>query len=160
VKAFLIVILSLSFALSAYGQDMADSGFNWNDTALKINSSRIMITEYELDGPCTVGPCYNTGLNHFVYDTLIDFLKKNPTIKIEIAFYYNWHLSPENPLRQKRADNMKQTLIDKGINENRLIAKGYGKRKQSIHEKQIDRIITDAMKARKREIGIEVIIRN
>jgi len=59
---------------------------------------------------------------------VVTLLKKNPSLKIEIASHtdsrgeedYNLSLS------QKRAENVVQFLIENGINESRLTAKGYG----------------------------------
>ena len=61
-------------------------------------------------------------------ELLIDVLEKNPTIKIELASHtdcrgkdaYNEILS------QKRAESVVKYLIGKGIDANRLTAKGYG----------------------------------
>ena len=59
---------------------------------------------------------------------LTDFLKRNPELKVELAGHtddvgnaqYNLKLSAE------RAEVVRKALIDNGINENRLTAKGYG----------------------------------
>ena len=61
-------------------------------------------------------------------DKLVELLKKNPTVKIEISGYtddkgdekYNQVLS------QKRAESVMDYLIQKGIDKIRLTAKGYG----------------------------------
>lgn len=61
-------------------------------------------------------------------DNLVDLLKKNPTVKIEISGHtddkgdavYNKNLS------QKRAESVLNYLTQKGIAATRLIAKGYG----------------------------------
>ncbi|MCX6183169.1 MAG: OmpA family protein [Bacteroidetes bacterium] len=60
-------------------------------------------------------------LNIFIKEALIP----NPTMSIELKAYSD---SRENEdLSQKRADAIVQYLIEKGIDPNRLIAKGYGK---------------------------------
>jgi len=59
---------------------------------------------------------------------LIEFLKRNPELKVELAGHtddvgnaqYNQKLSAD------RAEVVRQALISNGINENRLTAKGYG----------------------------------
>jgi outer membrane protein OmpA-like peptidoglycan-associated protein len=61
-------------------------------------------------------------------NSLVDTLKKKPTMKIEIAGHtdnvgedlINLHLS------QKRADAIRGYLLSKGIVEDRVLAKGYG----------------------------------
>lgn len=59
---------------------------------------------------------------------LVEFLNRNPELKVELAGHtddvgsanYNLKLSSE------RAEVVRQALIDKGIEETRLLAKGYG----------------------------------
>jgi OmpA-OmpF porin, OOP family len=61
-------------------------------------------------------------------DILLDFMKRNPTVRIEVAGHtdnsgddtYNLNLS------QRRAESIKKHLVDKGIEESRIEAKGYG----------------------------------
>ena len=58
-------------------------------------------------------------------------MQKNPTLRIEISGHtdnvgkddYNMTLS------ENRAKSVRQWLIDKGINTQRIVAKGYGKTK-------------------------------
>ncbi len=62
---------------------------------------------------------------------LADFLKRNPELRVELAGHtdkvgsekYNQKLSAD------RAEVVRQALVDKGIEENRLTAKGYGSTK-------------------------------
>jgi peptidoglycan-associated lipoprotein len=71
----------------------------------------------------------------FLYRTLVD----NPTIIIELQAHtdtrgadaYNLDLS------QRRAQSCVDYLISKGIPRDRMVAKGYGKRKPRISDKQI-----------------------
>lgn len=64
-------------------------------------------------------------------ETIEQLMKNNPTIKIEISGFtdnvgkdaYNMNLS------QKRAESVRQALIQKGVKEDRLVAKGYGNSK-------------------------------
>ncbi len=61
-------------------------------------------------------------------DTLVDMLNLNPTITIELMSHTD-HVGsdPFNfDLSQKRAQSVVDYLIDKGINSQRLVAKGYG----------------------------------
>lgn len=71
----------------------------------------------------------------FLYSTLVD----NPTIIIELQAHtdtrggdsYNLDLS------QRRAQSCVDYLITKGVARERMVAKGYGKRKPRISDKQI-----------------------
>ena len=66
--------------------------------------------------------------SHFGIQILADFLKRNPELRVELAGHtddvgteaYNQKLSSE------RAEVVREALIAKGIEENRLTAKGYG----------------------------------
>ena len=59
---------------------------------------------------------------------LTEFLRRNPELKVELAGHtdnvgnaqYNQKLSAE------RAESVRKALVDNGINENRLTARGYG----------------------------------
>ena len=63
-----------------------------------------------------------------VLDNVVSIMKQNPTLKIELSSHtdsrgnddYNMKLS------QRRADAAVAYIVAKGINRNRLIAKGYG----------------------------------
>lgn len=67
--------------------------------------------------------------NKKIVDSLYLFLQEHQELKIEIAAYSNCRGSEKYNLRltERKANQLKQFLIEKGINENRLIAKGYGR---------------------------------
>lgn len=64
-------------------------------------------------------------------DKIVRFLVDNPTYKIEIASHTDSRGSDEYnlDLSQKRAQAVVDYLVRKGIDKNRLIAKGYGESK-------------------------------
>ena len=64
-----------------------------------------------------------------VLDSLIDFLKINNNLVIEISSHTDEHGSDpyNNKLSQERAQSVVDYLIAKEISMERLIAKGYGK---------------------------------
>ena len=57
------------------------------------------------------------------------FISKNPQLEIEIGGHTNGWCSPEfaTELSEARAEEVYQYLLSKGINENQLTFKGYGK---------------------------------
>ena len=59
---------------------------------------------------------------------IVDFAKDNPDAKIEVSGYTDGTGSQQlnEKLSEKRADNVKQMLIDKGVDSNRIEAKGMG----------------------------------
>lgn len=86
-------------------------------------------------------------------DRLVELLKKNATIKIEIAGHtdnkgdtkYNQTLS------QKRAESVVNYLLQKGIDKTRIVAKGYGET-QAISPND-----TEENKAKNRRIEVRVL---
>lgn len=64
-------------------------------------------------------------------DELVDYLKRKPELKIEIAGHTDNDGSEaaNMVLSQDRADAVKRYLIGKGVSESRLTAKGYGEKK-------------------------------
>lgn len=66
--------------------------------------------------------------NIAIADSLYFFLQEHQELKIEIAAYSNCRGSEEYNLRltERKAKQLKFYLIQKGIAENRLLAKGYG----------------------------------
>ena len=70
-------------------------------------------------------PQYRDSLN-----TLVDLLRDNPDIIIELASHTDPRASTSynDTLSLKRAESVVQFLIQKGIEKTRMIAKGYGKK--------------------------------
>ncbi|HPB05715.1 MAG TPA: OmpA family protein [Prolixibacteraceae bacterium] len=66
-----------------------------------------------------------------VLDQLLKILVDNPTIKIELSSHTDSRASAASnqTLSQKRAQSAVDYLVLKGINRNRMIAKGYGESK-------------------------------
>jgi peptidoglycan-associated lipoprotein len=63
-----------------------------------------------------------------ILDTLIQLLEENPTVKLEIGSHTDSRGSKEynEKLSLGRAESVVKYLISKGVNLNRLTAKGYG----------------------------------
>jgi outer membrane protein OmpA-like peptidoglycan-associated protein len=61
-------------------------------------------------------------------EDLFFFLKENPNIRIEISCHTDSRGEAEDNLKlsQKRADAIKEYLIEKGITSSQLESKGYG----------------------------------
>lgn len=72
-------------------------------------------------------------------DELIDLLKINPNVTIELSAHTDRKGTDEynNNLSQKRAESVVNYLIGKGIEAERLTAKGYGKTKPKTATKSI-----------------------
>ncbi len=61
-------------------------------------------------------------------DDMIQFLKDNPTVKIELGSHTDSRGSAQfnQRLSQKRAESAVTYMVDRGIDNNRVVAKGYG----------------------------------
>ena len=61
-------------------------------------------------------------------DKLVIIMKDNPSISIELSSHTDDRSSVDynQDLSQRRAESAVVYIIDKGVNENRIIAKGYG----------------------------------
>lgn len=81
-------------------------------------------------------------------DTLVEILVFNPTITIELMAHTD-HVGSDQfnfDLSQKRAQSVVDYLIEKGINPDRLVAKGYGE----TWPKMVNRKLADQYKFLKR----------
>lgn len=158
-----LTIITLLTAFLLFGQQSrGQSTFNWTDTTFLVSAKRTINILYDIDGPCSVNPCYESRDNHFAYDTLINFLKTHPSIKIEIASHLDFgkDISINFNWSQRKADYMKEVLIEKGgISADRIIAIGYGNKKQIITEEKIAPLDKyEQEMARKMNTRIEIII--
>lgn len=86
--------------------------------------------------------------SHIELNKLVDFLKKNPTLKIEIGGHTDTRGDDKANLilSQNRANSVVEYLIEKGITSNRLTAKGYGETKPIFTDADIDKLTTEKEK--------------
>jgi outer membrane protein OmpA-like peptidoglycan-associated protein len=70
---------------------------------------------------------------------LVDFLKMNPTLRIEVAGHTDTRGDAKANLNlsQNRANSVVEYLINKGIDAKRLVAKGYGESKPIYSDESI-----------------------
>lgn len=101
-------------------------------------------------------------------EKLVEILMDNPTITIELSSHTDYRKGAisNELLSQKRAESVVEFLIIKGIDENRLTAKGYGANSPKVVDKKYSSIYTflnegdvispgfiDALPAQYREIA-------
>jgi len=86
--------------------------------------------------------------SHIELNKLVDFMVKNPSLKIEIAGHTDTRGDAKANLilSQDRANSVVQYLIEKGINASRLVAKGYGESKPLIADAEIEKMATEQEK--------------
>jgi outer membrane protein OmpA-like peptidoglycan-associated protein len=79
---------------------------------------------------------------------LYDLLIKNPTLKIEISAHTDSRGSDDfnNKLSQQRAQICVDYLLQKDINNDRIIGKGYGKQQLLISNAEIANLKSEAEK--------------
>jgi peptidoglycan-associated lipoprotein len=72
---------------------------------------------------------------------LIQTLDANPTLKVELAAHTDARGTPESNdiLSQRRAESVVNYLIERGIDPDRLVAKGYGERTPLVLRKDVTR---------------------
>ncbi len=84
---------------------------------------------------------------------IIQLMKENPTMKVEISGHTD-NIGSEtanNKLSMQRAKTVVDYLINKGIGKNRLVSKGYGKKKPIATNK------SDEGRKENRRVEIEVL---
>ncbi|MBR8706586.1 OmpA family protein [Bacteroides pyogenes] len=61
-------------------------------------------------------------------DRLVQFLKDNPEVKVELSSHTDSRADADYNLKlsQRRADEAKKYIVSKGISDNRIVAVGYG----------------------------------
>lgn len=102
-------------------QDSKDFNFTFKlaptDQPVKINNINYATGSYQI-----------TEESKVALDSLVQLLNLNPTIKIELMSHTDFVGSDQfnSDLSQRRAQSVVDYLVSKGINAQRLVAKGYG----------------------------------
>lgn len=86
--------------------------------------------------------------SHIELNKLVDFLTKNPSLKIELGGHTDTRgdAKANLVLSQERANAVVGYLVSKGIAESRMIAKGYGETKPIYPDAAIDKMTTEKEK--------------
>ena len=73
-------------------------------------------------------------------DKLVQILKDNPTVKIELSSHTDDRATDayNNKLSQNRAQSAVDYIVSKGIEKDRLVAKGYGETRLIIKKAQTE----------------------
>lgn len=119
-KKMLLVFALLTLAvISSKAQVVI---FKWDDTEFSVGSKRILKIWHQLSKPEPVES------SKPVLDTLVSFLKRNPTLKVEVGSYTGPQGTQQHNLAMTkfRALCDGNYLIEHGIDSARLVPKGYG----------------------------------
>ena len=138
----------------------------FNKTIKIDNQSKNDILQEILMTPVEIGKSiiiddlhFKTGLTELdddsyrLLDQLVDFMSHNSTLKVEIAGHTDSDGSEEfnQSLSEGRAQSAVNYIIEKGIDESRLVAKGYGESEPMVEND------TEENKAKNRRVELKVI---
>ena len=89
-------------------------------------------------------------------DRLYESLSNNSLTQIELASHTDSIGSDESNMRlsQRRSDSVKKYLVEKGIDENRIVAKGYGEKEPRESNKSPEG------RAKNRRTEVRTVIKN
>jgi outer membrane protein OmpA-like peptidoglycan-associated protein len=126
--------------------------FGWNDKTFKLGQTRKIWVQYELDR----ATLRNEPEIKMTLDTVVDFLKRNPTLKVEIDNYSIYY--PEHSIRysQPRAVTVADTLIKMGIDSTRLVPRGCGIMMERTKNGKRDRV-KDSIRQTQRRTEIKIL---
>ena len=79
---------------------------------------------------------------------IIELLKTNPKMKVELSAHTDSRGSDayNNKLSQARAQSCVDYLVGKGVDKNRLIAKGYGEKQLIVSDAEIEKLTSEVEK--------------
>ncbi|MFN7913308.1 MAG: OmpA family protein [Bacteroidota bacterium] len=134
-----IRLIFLFFAIQTLHGQVSDN-FNFNDTSLKVGSTKNLWDVYFLLGKADL--FMQNGQAQL--DSLVDFLKNNPKLNIEIGSHTHSRgdKTKNLALTKGRADEVLKYLVNHDIEKTRLKAIGYGQSKPLYTDKQLDEIYT------------------
>lgn len=124
-------LISLLFFLASLQVFAQQKTFQWTDTEFEPGSVRVMHFLFDGSRLSSNEPFDIFPANEEVLDSLINFLRNNPELNVEIGGHtddlgherYNKHLS------ERRARTICLRLIEEGITPERLVWRGYGEEK-------------------------------
>lgn len=117
--------------------------FEYRDTTFEVGAIKSFRTIVYQDARFSNEPQTKPSL-----DSIADFMLQNKQLTIEIGVHtsyrgsskYNLHLT------DMRANAIRNYVIDKGVEESRVLAKGYGESKLIYSEELIDKMLTSKEK--------------
>ncbi len=144
-KFTLSLFLSFFITINAIGQIDA---FNWEEDLFPIGQTKELNFQFDFDGPCSVAPCEKFEINAQTLNALNQFLNNNPNLIIEIGSHSDQRGTHRynRRLTQNYAQGIKDKLGSMGIEEERIIAIGYGGTVPIISTEEIDQMESEADK--------------
>src|SRR3989344_939832 len=133
----LVSFLFLFASFSLFSQT-----FSLTDTNCKVGSYYRSYSTFFYLGKADILPqCFH----HL--DSIVAFLDTNPTIKLEISYHSDSRSCKQQEIMsykiyEARAKSVTNYFVSKGIDINRLIAKGYGCKKLLTSDSEINKLKT------------------
>ena len=115
-----------------------DSTFKYSDTLFTVGQTK-KISELRFFYHKPLQVVQKPTFNDSIIDSIYVFLIANPSLSIKIISHTDTRGSSTAnlTLSQKRAESIKQLVVEKGINPNRIIPVGKGESEPIIPEKKI-----------------------
>jgi OOP family OmpA-OmpF porin len=154
-KRVMVLCLVLNHLLC--GQNSIDkTTFKLTDTLVKNGTCALSRIQY------TLGKATLLSESHEELDSVVWFLNRNPNLVIEIGAHTSrTNVQMCSNLSQARAYSVVEYLISKGIQKERIYAKGYGFSRELFNEEAIKKIKDkkehETLRAKNRRTEIRVI---
>ena len=126
--------------------------FQFEKETIVLLDSAFIYDQYRINKDFYINSIYQL---QSYYQILID----NPTLKVEISGHCSSDENNPEELSKYRAELIKQILVSKGINRERLIEKGWGIRKLKIEDKEISKAKTKSEQELLRQINRRVSLK-
>lgn len=128
-------LILISVLLPSLGK--AQGTFNFSETVFSLGQKHCLELHYAL---CE-GHLIVDSTSILQLDSVVQFLKKNKQVSIEIGVHMDSRGSDLSNLKmtQWRSEQVRNYLVKQGIPESQLTAKGYGETQLIISEEEINK---------------------
>ncbi|WP_430406396.1 OmpA family protein [Fluviicola sp.] len=128
-------LILISVLLPLLGK--AQGTFNFSDTAFTLGQRHSLALRYALSEARVIVD--STSILQL--DSIVQFLKKNKQISIEIGVHTDSRGSDPLNLKmtQWRSEQVRNYLVEQGVSESQMTAKGYGETQLIIPEEEINK---------------------
>ena len=140
VKLVMIKRISIILFLIVIGNFSIAQNFNLNNNKFKVGDVYVSNPKILFD----LAKWTIIAESHSHLDSIAAFLLSHDSLIIEIGIHTDSRGSDKYSMRldKKRAESIREYLIKKGIDSERLSAKGYGETKLIISDKKIEKMQT------------------
>ncbi len=152
-KLFLLItfLLTLTFYHSGYEQELK----TLNQKHYKKGDKILVGVNYS-DSQIY----YTQGKDKLLLDSILQFLNKNDSLIVEIQNHTDsrGNFNANQKISAFRSKSLKYYLLNRGINESRLLTKGFGESQPLIHDSIIQKQPTKELKNKLHLINIRTYL--